>query len=83
LLQIEKAASFSSATVDPASTSPDLLAPFGEFAATMCCVALCPFYRHLAAGLFPCLLFLLVARRHGFVMRSACVIQGHFANSLT
>jgi hypothetical protein len=47
----------------------------------MCRVALCPFYRHLAAGLFLCLLLLLVARRHGFVMRFACVIQGHFANS--
>jgi hypothetical protein len=75
--RIEKAASFSSAAVDPASTSPDLLAPFGEFAATMCRVAFCAFYRHLAASLFLRLLFLPVARRYGFVMRSACVIQGH------
>src|SRR6185437_15362280 len=77
-LQFDKTASFSSAAVDPASTSPDLLPPFGQFTATMCRVALRPFYRHVAAGLFLCLLFLPMARRDGFVMRSARVIQGHF-----
>jgi hypothetical protein len=73
--------SFSSTAVDPASTSPNLLAPFGEFAATMFRVSLRPLYCHLAASLFLCLLFLLVPCCHGFIVRPACVIQGHFANS--
>jgi hypothetical protein len=44
-------------------------------------VGLRPFYRHLAARLLLCLLFPLVLCRHGFIVRPACVIQGHFVNS--
>lgn len=68
-------------TVDPASASPYLLSSFGEFAAAVLRVALRPVYRHLTARLLLCLLLLLVPRCHGFIVRPACIIQGHLANS--
>jgi hypothetical protein len=80
--QIDDATSLFPPTVDPASSSPYLLAPLGEFAATMLGVGLRPFYCHLAASLFLRFLFLPVPCRHGFVVRPACVIQRHFVCSL-
>ena len=68
-------------TVDPASTSPNLLSSFGEFTATMLRVGLSPIYRHFASSLFLRLLLLLVPRGHGFIVRPACVILGHLAHS--
>jgi hypothetical protein len=82
LHRIGEAPSLLSPTVDPASTSPYLLSPLGELAATMRRVGLRPFYRHFAAGLFLCLLLLPVPRCHGFIVRPACVIHGHFATPL-
>jgi hypothetical protein len=79
--QIDDATSLLPPTVDPASSSPYLLAPLGEFAATMLRVGLRPLYRHLAACLFLRHLFLPVPRCHGFIVRPACVIQGHFVCS--
>jgi len=77
--RIDEALSLLPPTVDPASTSPYLLATLGELAATMPRVGLRSFYRHFAAGLFLCLLLLHVPRCHCFIVRLACVIHGHFA----
>jgi hypothetical protein len=44
-------------------------------------VGLRPFDRHFAAGLFLRLLLLPVPRCHSFIVRPACVIHGHLANS--
>jgi hypothetical protein len=79
--RIDETLSLLPPTVDPASTSPYLLSPLGELAATMLRVGLRPFYRHFAASLFLCLLLLHVPRCHGFIVRPACVIHGHLANS--
>jgi hypothetical protein len=79
--QIDDVTSLLPPTVDSASSSPYLLAPLGEFAATMLRVGLRPLNRHFAAGLFLRLLFLPVPRCHNFIVRSACVIQGHFVCS--
>nr|WP_329959736.1 hypothetical protein [Paraburkholderia sp. MMS20-SJTN17] len=68
--------------VDLASASPYLLSPLGKLAATILRVGLRAFYRHFAAGLFLCILLLPVPGRHGFIVRPACVIHGHLANSL-
>jgi hypothetical protein len=43
-------------------------------------VGLRAFYRHLAASLFLRLLSLLVSHCHGFIVRPACVVQGHFVD---
>jgi hypothetical protein len=44
-------------------------------------VGLHAFYSHDAARLFLRLLFLLVSRCDGFIVRPACVVQGHFVHS--
>jgi hypothetical protein len=44
-------------------------------------VGLRAFYRHLAASLFLRLLSLLLSHRQGFIVRPACVVQGHFVDS--
>ncbi|TDN62726.1 hypothetical protein [Paraburkholderia sp. BL10I2N1] len=56
------------ATVESTTLPPDLLALFGQFAATVLRVGFRAFDWHIAASLFLRFLFLVHARRDGFVV---------------
>jgi hypothetical protein len=66
-----------SAAIDTAARPPNLLSPFGEFAAAVCFVGLRAFDGHFTPRLFQRAWLVLLACRERLIVRLAGMVQAH------